>query len=65
MKLIFSRKAMALFARDLRKASWGAASAFSGAGVYLHLGLLGVVLGGVVWLITQALALVVDSLRGD
>ena len=65
MRLVFSRKAMSAFARDLRKASWGAASALSGAGVYLHLGIMGVLLGALVWLLTQSLALLVDSLRGD
>ena len=65
MRLVFSRKAMAAFARDLRKASWGAASATSGVGLYLHLGLLGVLLGGLAWLVPQVLALVVDSLVGE
>ena len=65
MRLVFSRKAMAKFARNLRRASWGAAAALFGMEVHLHHALIGAVLGGFAWLVAQILALVVDSIRGD
>jgi hypothetical protein len=63
MKL--SKKAMAKLARELRKASWIAASALTVLGIRLHHSVMGVCLGGLVWAITQVLAAGLDSLAGE
>ena len=59
-----SKKAMAKLSRELRKASWIAASALSALGIHEHHSVMGVCLGGLVWAITQVLATVLDSLAG-
>ncbi len=60
-----SKKAMTMLARELRKASWVAASALTALGIHLHHGVMGVCLGGLAWLVTQVLAAVLDSLTGE
>jgi len=60
-----SRKAAAKLARELRKASWVAASAWSALGFHTHHMVMGVLLGGLAWALTQVLAAVLDSLTGE
>lgn len=60
-----SRKATAKLARELRKASWVAASALSALGFHMHHTVMGVFLGGLAWAITQVLAAVLDSLTRE
>jgi hypothetical protein len=57
-----SKKAMTGLSRELRKASWIAASAVFALGIRLHHSVLGACLGGLAWAITQVLAAVLDSL---
>lgn len=64
MKLRYSQKAVAALARELRRASWGAALIFSSAGIKLNLG-LGYVLGAASWLALQVAAFLLDSIEGD
>ncbi len=52
MKLRWSERAMQTLARELRRASWGAALIFSGAGIKSDLG-IGYVLGAAVWVSLQ------------
>lgn len=64
MKLVFSERALTTLAKELRRASWGAALVFSGAGIKMNLG-LGYVLGAAAWLCLQIVAFVLDSITGD
>lgn len=60
-----SKQAMTKLSRELRKASWVAASALSALGIHLHHSVMGVCLGGLAWAITQVLAAALDSLTGE
>ena len=64
MKLHYSKKAVSLLARELRRASWGAALVLAGAGIKARLG-IGYILGALAWVILQGVALVLDSLDDE
>lgn len=64
MKLRYSKNAVSLLAKELRRASWGAALILAGAGIKARLG-IGYLLGALAWVILQGVALVLDSLEND
>ncbi|MHB1826624.1 MAG: hypothetical protein ACYCV6_02885 [Steroidobacteraceae bacterium] len=55
-----SKKALENLAREIRRASWGTALAFAGAGFKSDIG-LGYLLGSVLWVALQVAALLIES----
>lgn len=62
LKLYFNKKAMETLARELRRASWGAAVAASAIGYQTNSG-LSLLLGGGSWLALQVMAFVLESIK--
>ncbi len=57
----FNQDAWDAFAKELRRASWGAAVLMAGLGLETSSAIAGL-LGGIAWAVLQALAIVVQSI---
>jgi hypothetical protein len=60
-ELRFNKEAWDAFAKELRRASWGAAALAAALGIQASSGVAAVA-GGVAWAVLQVLALVVQSI---
>ena len=61
LRLHFNRDAWDAFAKELRRASWGAAVIAAGIGLQAGSGIAAVA-GGVAWAVLQILAVVIQSI---
>jgi hypothetical protein len=61
LTLHFNKVAWDAFAKELRRASWGAAVVMAGLGLKTSSAIAGL-LGGIAWAVLQALAIVVQSI---
>jgi hypothetical protein len=63
VKLCFSKQAFAALAKEMRRASWGAAIVLSGAAIKGHW--LGMAAGALAWAVLQVAAFIADSISED
>ncbi|WP_126223576.1 hypothetical protein [Burkholderia ambifaria] len=64
LRFFFNKKAFVALAKELRRASWGAAAASTAVGVHVGSG-LSLLLGAVTWTALQAMAFALDSVRNE
>ncbi len=62
VKIVFNETAAKDLAKELRRASWGVALTASASGVHLEVALV-LIAGGVGWMVLQAFAFVLESLK--
>lgn len=64
LKLYFNKSAMEALAKEIRRASWGAAIAASAVGYHQSSG-IALLLGGGAWLVLQAIAFILESIKDE
>jgi hypothetical protein len=64
LKLYFNKKALETVAKEIRRASWGAAAASAAVGYQSTSG-IATLLGAGSWIILQVFAFVLESIRNE